>query len=187
MGGLRERTTPSKALPSVVFCLGVCLIVACSPALSKSPVSGREGAPATVSAITDKLFPTPDEDLFCEGIAHLGVSGKAADYDRAKAAFAAIVQFYPKSKWTDPARTCLAFIEERRILIEKSARDQGLIDTLRQEKEEALRNKESSRLANEKLQAEAGRLLQENEQLKKDIQLLKELEVELEKRDRMLK
>ena len=178
-GEFRERTRWLRALASLFFCIATCLILACSPAMSKPP--------ASAPSLTDKLFAAPDEDLFCEGFAHLGLSGALADDDRAAAAFTTILQSYPKSKWADPASSCLGFIKGRRAMLEKCARDQGLIDALRQEKEEALRSRDSLKLANEKLQAEVERRLQENEQLKKDIQLLKELEVELEKRDRMLR
>ena len=178
-GEFRERTWWFQSLASLLFCMAACLILACSPAMSKPP--------ASTPSLTDKLFAAPDEDLFCEGFAHLGLSGGPADDDRAAAAFTAMLQSYPKSKWADPARSCLGFVKERRAMIEKCARDQVLIDALRQEKEEALRSRDRLKLANEKLQAEVERRLQENEQLKKDIQLLKELEVELEKRDRMLR
>jgi hypothetical protein len=40
---------------------------------------------------------------------------------------------------------------------------------------------------NRRLLEETAKLIQENEQLKKDIQLLKSLEVQLEKREKMLR
>ncbi|PIZ19183.1 MAG: hypothetical protein COY50_11415, partial [Deltaproteobacteria bacterium CG_4_10_14_0_8_um_filter_43_12] len=47
--------------------------------------------------------------------------------------------------------------------------------------------KKEIRLLNDKQQTETTRLLQENEQLKKDLQLLKNLEIQLQKRERALR
>jgi hypothetical protein len=59
------------------------------------------------------------------------------------------------------------------------------------EKEGALLENESLRKnlkqTHERLQTETQKLLAENEQLKKDLQLLKDLEIQLERRERMLR
>ena len=54
-----------------------------------------------------------------------------------------------------------------------------------QQENEALQKK--LRELNERLQMEMAALVQENEKLKRDLQRLKALEIELEKRERMLR
>ncbi len=50
-----------------------------------------------------------------------------------------------------------------------------------------LKENEQVKKDNRRLLEETAKLIQENEQLKKDIQLLKSLEVQLEKREKMLR
>jgi protein subunit release factor B len=64
------------------------------------------------------------------------------------------------------------------------ARGQSEQDQLKNENE---RLKKEIQALNGRFQTERSALLQENEQLKKDIELLKKLEVQLDKREKMLR
>jgi regulator of replication initiation timing len=61
------------------------------------------------------------------------------------------------------------------------------VEKARADKAKTLRENEQIKKDNRQLLEETAKLVQENEQLKKDIQLLKSLEVQLEKREKMLR
>jgi len=111
-----------------------------------------------------------DVDIFYQGISYLGDKEKAADYAKARAAFNELLNTYPKSKWRGLAET---FIR--------------LIDKAKEDNARLLKENEQVKKDNRRLLEETAKLIQENEQLKKDIQLLKSLEVQLEKREKMLR
>ncbi len=99
-----------------------------------------------------------DEDLFLIGTSYLGNSEIIPDYFNAKAAFEKLVKTYPDSKWRNASVRLIALINEVQILKQKKP-----------------------------VAADALRLMQENEQLKKDIEHLKRLEIESEKRAKTLR
>jgi hypothetical protein len=118
-----------------------------------------------------------DVDIFYQGISYLGDKEKAVDYAKARAAFNELLNTYPKSKWRGLAETFIRLIDTDVQLIEKAKEDNAKL----------LKENEQVKKDNRRLLEETVKLIQENEQLKKDIQLLKSLEVQLEKREKMLR
>jgi len=118
-----------------------------------------------------------DVDIFYQGISYLGDKEKAADYAKARVAFNEVLNTYPKSKWRGLSETFIRLIDTDLRLIEKAKEDNARL----------LKENEQVKKDNRRLLEETVKLIQENEQLKKDIQLLKSLEVQLEKREKMLR
>ena len=143
------------------------------------------------SALRGRIFTSPEENLFREGLSCLMTPGQPADYEKARSVFAALATTYPKSKWSETAQRFIALLDELQACQSKGTDDRKHVESLKRENEGALLENENLRKnlkqAHEKLQTETQKLLQENEQLKKDLQLLKDLEIQLEKRERMLR
>ncbi|MBM4271571.1 MAG: hypothetical protein FJ139_05360 [Deltaproteobacteria bacterium] len=128
------------------------------------------------------LRETPsDADLFHEGMSHLGGSGNNADYEKARAAFDRLVRMHPESRWKHLTEVLIRVIDD--VYACRGRSDTGM-DRLLRENEQLKKN---NRVLLEKLNSETAKLIQENDKLKKDIELLKSLEVQLEKRDKMLR
>ena len=131
-----------------------------------------------------------DFDLLHEGIALLGRPDRS-DPTKARSVFASLLQHYPKSRWRSAAETFIRLIDETEASREKSRHDHLLLDKAQEERAKALRENDHLRKTirdlTEKHQAEKTVLTQENELLKNDLQRLKALEIELQKRERMLR
>ncbi len=125
--------------------------------------------------------PSADAAVLNEGASYLGFPEKPADYAKAKASFETLIKNYPKSKWRSLAETLIRLLDDIQSV---KARGQSEQDQLKNENE---RLKKEIQALNGRFQAERSALLQENEQLKKDIELLKKLEVQLDKREKMLR
>jgi PBP1b-binding outer membrane lipoprotein LpoB len=100
-----------------------------------------------------------DTDLLGEALSCLNNKENAPDYSAAKEKLELLLQQYPKSKWAGGARGLIQSI-----------------DTIL-----ALQTKVTQ------AHADNAKIVKENEQLKNDIALLKKLEIQLEKREKMLK
>jgi len=117
-----------------------------------------------------------DTDIFSKGMYYLGNRDRAADYVKARGAFDELLKKYPRSKWRGLSEILIRLIDGME-LSEKAKEDNA---KLRKENEQIKKD-------NKQLLEETAKLVQENEQLKKDIDLLKSLEVQLEKREKMLR
>jgi len=116
---------------------------------------------------SEKRIPSPegpivpgtptDEDLFLLGTSYLGNKALTPDYFNARVAFEKLVKTYPESRWRPAAQRLIILIEEIKTCSTTSS------------------NKEMFKI------------LQENEKLKKDLERLKRLEIESEKRAKTLK
>ena len=116
---------------------------------------------------SEKRIPSPegpivpgtptDEDLFLLGTSYLGNKALTPDYFNAKVAFEKLIKTYPKSRWRPAAQRLIILIEEIKACSATSS------------------NKEMFKV------------LRENEKLKKDLERLKRLEIESEKRAKTLK
>ncbi len=139
--------------------------------------------------LTEPLM-VEDFDLLSEGIALLDHPDRR-DPIRARVAFASLLHRYPQSRWRSAAETFIRLIGASEVSLEKSRQDHLLLDKAQTERAKALREndqlKKTIRDLTEKCQAEITVLTQENDQLKKDLQHLKALEIELQKRERMLR
>jgi hypothetical protein len=161
--------------------LFVMLLVACSSLPSP---------PGTPPRANDRSWfkrSPADVDIFYQGISYLGDKEKSADYIKAKAAFAEVLKKYPKSKWRGLSETFIRLIDMEQLYEEQCRTDAQFIDKAKEDNARLLKESEQIKKDNRRLLEETAKLIQENEQLKKDIQLLKSLEVQLEKREKMLR
>lgn len=174
----------SKAL--IYFILLAVLIVGCA---SKVVKNGDDALPEP-SDVSAKFFTKgpSDKDLFDEALLYLSNKEKEPNYIEAKTRLENLVGQYPKSQWTAAALSLINHLEKISSLEAK----------LKQEKQRAQTDhgkllkdieglKDNIRQNEDRNSAELTRLQQENEQLKNDIQQLKKLEVQLEKREKMLR
>lgn len=132
-----------------------------------------------------------DFDLLSEGIALLSRPDRP-DPTVACSVFASLLQRYPQSRWRPAAETFIRLIDEAEVSREMMNRQEHLLlDKAWAEQNRLLQENDSLRKTirdlTERLQAETAALTQENEQLKNDLQRLKLLEIELQKRERMLR
>jgi hypothetical protein len=98
-----------------------------------------------------------------------------------------LLNTYPKSKWRGLSETFIRLIDMEQLYEETCRTDVQLIEKAKEDNARLFKENEQGRKDNRRLLEETARLIQENEQLKKDIQLLKSLEVQLEKREKMLR
>ena len=140
------------------------------------------------SAAAPRLF--EERDLLLEGVALLNLTERPAP-EKARSIFLSLSQRYPQSRWRLVAEAFIRLIDEKNASLEASRMDHLLVDKTRAERLKALQEndqlKKAVREVTEKLQSEMAVLAQENEQLRRDIQRLKALEIELQKRERMLR
>ncbi len=151
-------------------------------------------APPAVKPMEEAPAPPPrlfeERDLLLDGVARLNVP-EQPDSEKARSIFLSLIQRYPQSRWRAVAEAFIRLIDERDRFEEKSRLDGLLADRSSEERLRALKEndhlKKTVRELTEKLQSETTALVKENEQLKRDIQRLKALEIELQKRERMLR
>lgn len=165
------------------ICLLIAALGACASPSILPPGKGVGPRLAIVPVEKPGLFSKPSNDaaVLNEGASYLGFPEKPADYAKARASFETLIKNYPKSKWRPLAETLIRLLDDIQSV---QARGQSEQDQLKNENE---RLKKEIQALNSRFQAERSALLQENEQLKKDIELLKKLEVQLDKRDKMLR
>lgn len=168
------------------ICLLIAALGACASPATLPPGKGVGSMMAIVPVEKPGLFSKPSADaaVLNEGASYLGFPEKPADYAKARASFETLIKNYPKSKWRPLAETLIRLLDEIQSV---QARGQSEQEQLKNENE---RLKKEIQALNGRFQAERSALpalLQENEQLKKDIELLKKLEVQLDKREKMLR
>lgn len=129
-----------------------------------------------------------DEELFIEALSSLSNEKKEPNHDEAKLKLENLINQYPRSKWIGASRALLTSLDRistlQTQLKQERQRNQGENNKLSKEIE-LLRD--NNKQLEDRLTAEIVRLQQENEQLKRDIQQLKNLEIQLEKREKMLR
>jgi len=139
-------------------------------------------------AAPPRLF--EERDLLLDGVALLN-RPERPDPEKARSIFLSLIQRYPQSRWRPAAEAFIRLIDERDAFREMRRQDRLLVDKTRTERLRALQEnellKKAVRELTENLQSETAALAQENEQMKRDIQRLKALEIELQKRERMLR
>lgn len=172
---------------AVVVCLAGC--AAAPPPADKREVAVASPVPPPAPRPAAPR-PVEDRDLFLEGIALLTPPGEQ-DPAEARAVFAALILRYPQSPWRPAAESVIRLIDENRAVLEAWLAAHLREETLQAESTALIREKESLQQAlrelQERLQTETAALIRENEKLKADLQRLKTLEIELEKRERMLR
>ncbi len=128
-----------------------------------------------------------DADIFLRGMSYLGNGNNVVDYAKAREAFNEMLKRYPDSKWRNLTEKLIRLIDDTLVYREKSESQALLFGEARGEKTRLAKENEQLKKDNRQLLEETAKLLRENEQLKKDIQLLKSLELELQKREKMLR
>jgi hypothetical protein len=144
--------------------------------------------PAAETVTLPRFF--ADRELLLEGVANLNRSDRP-DPAAARKIFSTLIQNHPQSRWRSAAETFIRLIDEGEASRESIRREHLLMEQAQTEQAKSLqendRLKKTVRELTEKLHAETAALALENEQLKKDLQRLKALEIELQKRERMLR
>jgi hypothetical protein len=176
----------------ILMVLALLFIVGCAaapPAVEKKDIAKPAVKPVEETpAAPPRLF--EERDLLLDGVALLNLPSRP-DQEKARAIFLSLIQRYPQGRWRSAAEALVRLIDERDAFGEMSRMDRLLVDKTSMERLRALQEndqlKKAVRELTEKLQSETAALAQENEQLKRDIQRLKALEIELQKRERMLR
>lgn len=182
---------------SFVWVFVVVFLAGCAsapPVIEKAPAESREGGISVAEpvkeapAVLPRLF--EERDLLLQGVELLNLQERTSQ-EQARSVFVSLIQRYPESRWRPAAEAFIRLIDERDAFWEANRQDHILIGRVQWEKtktqQENDRLKLTIRELTEKLQSETTSLVQENDKLKKDIQRLKELEIEIEKRDRKLR
>ena len=162
----------------IIFLVLTVFVAGCAPKIAKdeSPAPKK-----TTKKIVSALPPSDaDTDLIRNTLAQLGNNSGAPNYDAAKSKLELFVQQSPSSAWTGCAQDLIQIIDAILILKNKVKSEKQTLERTNAEKIKLLKE-------NEALKAEAVKNQQANEQLRNDIALLKQLEIRLEKREKMLK
>jgi len=185
-----KRLHTAFRILATMFLLGC---VAAPPAVEKKEIAAPPPPPP---ALEERVVPRSfeDRDLFLKGMELLART-ESADLEESRALFITLAERYPQSRWRPAAETLVRLIDERQALREalqeENLRLQQTLQQTQAERTHLLQENEqlwkSAREAAERLQAEKTGLSQENEQLRKDLKRLKDLEIQIEKRERMLR
>ncbi len=129
-------------------------------------------------------LPSSDSDVFDEILTSLNEEEGEPDYNEARIKLANFIQDYPLSKRIKCARALIMTIDNLLALQEKNQTQSLALDQAYKEKEKLTKDYQ---LSDKVYRAETVRLQQEIELLKKDISILKRLEIQLDRREKMLK
>jgi hypothetical protein len=186
-----NRLQTTQLLMVALLFLAGCATTA-PPAERTAILAKPPAAPAETQVIPPRL--TEDRDLFAEGLGLLNQPDRL-DAAKARTVFVSLLERYPQSRWRTASETFIRLIDEIAVSREENRRErlaeQVLAEQIRTERADALQENEALkkklREQVERLQKETAALSQENEKLRTDLQRLKALEIELEKRERMLR
>ena len=129
-----------------------------------------------------------DKELFQEALSYLSQDQKEANYAEAQSRLQKLVSQFPESQWMGSVEALLITLDKI-IVLQTALRNEKLKAQGEQGKltKEIKKLRENADQIDGKYSVEIVRLQQENEQLKKDIQQLKNLEIQLERREKMLR
>ncbi len=173
-----------RRIDRLILCMIMAMVLA---ACSTKALTGDADGSAVAIEKSRTVFDTRpfDQQMFDEAISYLSNEKKEPNYKEAKIRLENLLEKYPKSKWLPAARAIL-FCMERISVLQSQIKQEKQKEHVKLTKEiEGI--KESARQNEEKNSIEIIRLQQENEQLKRDIQQLKNLEIQLERREKMLR
>jgi hypothetical protein len=180
----------------------IALLSACATTLP--PVADQSGPPQTVmpaivaateakadAALSTAIPEKKDEELFHQALHQIAGPFNQEASSAARQKLETLLSDYPQSQWTETARATLRLIGELDTYRLRLPSEQDMVQKLATDRKRILQEneqvKKELRLVSEKYQAELAELQQENEQLKKDLQLLKNLEMQLDRREKMLR
>ena len=129
-----------------------------------------------------------EKDMYLSALSQILQQEKQPNYQEIRSGLTDLIEKHPKSKWSESAQSIIALIDSLTAL-QADARDQKKKAQIQQAKlvkdNEGLRDQ--VKLMEDTCLSELIRLQQENQQLKENLQQLKKLEVQLEKREKMLR
>lgn len=170
-----------------IFLLITVFIAGCAT----QPVKDESHSQKTTGEKSFFVFSPSDTDLVREALDCLNNKEGEQDYNAAKAKLDLLVQKHPKSKWAVSAHSLIQAIDNMLALQNEVKAEKQALDKANADKSKLLREneklKKEYKILEERYQTEPDKLRQENEQLRNDMELLKKLEIQLEKREKMLK
>ena len=162
------------------------MLAGCAANTVMENANDRPGAKGKSSSIFSKG--PSDKELFTEALSCLSNDKKGPDYSEAQIRLQNLVEQFPNSKWTTSAEALILTLDRistlQAALKKEKLKTQG--EQLKLTKE-IHKLKDNAEQIEGKYSVEIVRLQQENEQLKKDIQQLKTLEIQLEKREKKMR
>jgi len=136
-------------------------------------------------------MPSSDADIMKEALVYLSSKEGGPNYNLARAKLALLIAQYPQSKWVLSAQNLIQTINNLLALQIKIQEEKLALDKANADKSKLVREnetiKKNYKALEERHQTETVKLQNENEQLKNNMALLKKLEIESEKREKMLK
>ena len=167
----------------ILFIVLTGLLMACATKALKDGQNVPRGDTEKSGNIFDKN--PSDLQIFEEAVSYLSNDKKEPNYKEAKIRLENLIATYPKSRWIPASQAILVCLDKISAL-QVQIRQEKQKEHAKMTKEiEGI--KDSAKQNEEKNSTEIIRLQQENEQLKKDIQQLKNLEIQLERREKMLR
>ena len=161
-----------------ILTLIICLLLLAACAAERPVVRKGNGGTATPDGLVDRQ--PSAEDLLHEALITLNNPDPADHLVQTRTTLGRLIALYPESRWRSPAESLLLFIDRQLACSEKIKGDLNLYDSV-------LAQKIKCEASDNQCRLEMTRVSQENEQLKKDLQNLKNLEIELEQKNRVLR
>jgi hypothetical protein len=184
----------------VLYCLVAVLSACTAPLRPDQATPPQTVAPVIVPADEVKSSPLgplvstetkKDEELFLQAMQQIAGPLNQDASATARQTLESLLSGYPQSKWNDAARATLRLIGELDTYRHRLPVEQDMVQKLATDRNRIIQEneqlKKDLRLMSEKYQAALAERQQENEQLKKDLQLLKNLEIQLDRREKMLR
>ncbi|PKN18238.1 MAG: hypothetical protein CVU71_12060 [Deltaproteobacteria bacterium HGW-Deltaproteobacteria-6] len=162
------------------------MLAGCAASAVMENANDKTGAKGKSSRMFNKA--PSDKELFEEALFCLSNDKKEPDYQEAQSKLQNLVSQFPNSHLTTGAEALLLTLD-RISALQTALKKEKLKTQGEQVKltKEISRLKENAEQIEGKYSVEIVKLQQENEQLKKDIQQLKNLEIQLEKREKMIR
>ncbi len=158
--------------------LFICLLLLWACAAERPAIKATDVLPDNNHILPDRE-PSP-EDLLLQAMTMLPLPGQAGQVEESRAILGRLIRLYPDSRWRSPAESLLLLIDRHQACRKKAEADLDVYNRLMSQKTKCEDSENQCRL-------DLTRILQENEQLKKDLQNLKNLEIELEQRNRRIR
>lgn len=165
--------------------IALCLIFIIAGCNNKSIIDESKNAKMAMEQPKGEFeVPLSDSDIIKEILLSFSEEEGEPDYNEARTKLENFIQDYPASKWAGFARFLILTMDNMLTLQEKVQTQSFLLDQANKDKEKI---KKDAQLTDKIYRLEISRLQQEIELLKKDIAILKRLEIQLDRREKMLK
>lgn len=150
--------------------LMICLFLLCSCA-----INSQKGIEPATDAGTFSSFQDDEAGImFYEALIATSPEGESTGMNETRDILIKITQLYSHTRWHKPAEFLLMIIDHEQSCVAQQYENQNRCDLVFMEKSQC-----------DQYKSELTRVLMENEQLKKDLQEIKKLEIELGQKNRM--